>query len=106
MKLFLINVHGQPIQNAKTAYIFRRTHFAVYGRILNEFQSDVWEKKRKQKQNILLRCGSHSAACYDLQLKSIKDALQQIELIVRGKNKKPATSIHAGSSFEGTTGQL
>lgn len=53
MKLFLINVYGQPIQNAKTAYIFRRTHFAVYGRILNEFQSDVWEKKRKQKQNKL-----------------------------------------------------
>lgn len=64
------------------------------------------KNENKNKTNFLLRCGSHSAACYDLQLKSIKDALQQIKLIVRGKNKKPATSIHAGSSFEGTTGQL
>lgn len=50
MKLFLINVPGQPVQNAITACIFRKTHFAVYGRILNEFQSDFWGKKKNKTQ--------------------------------------------------------
>lgn len=43
------------------------------------------------------------AACYDLWLKNTKDTLQQIKCNIRGENNKPATSLYAGSSFEGTT---
>lgn len=72
MKLFLINVPGQPVQNAITACIFRKTHFAVYGRILNEFQSDLWVKKNQTNPNLLLVMMQNctdvevtKAACYD-----------------------------------------
>lgn len=94
MKLFLINVPGQPVQNAITAYIFSKTHFAVYGqdyKLISEWSLG----KKKTKTNLLVVTKQNyndvqvtKTACYDLWLKNIKDTLQQIKYNVRGKIKK------------------
>lgn len=107
MQLFLINVRGQPVQCAITTYFFRRTHFAVYGRIKTGFQKGYQgEKTFYWLQNkITLMWKSLKQPAVTWWLKDIKDTLQQIKCNAGGKNQT-ASSVYAQGSFEGTTEEL
>jgi len=86
-RVFLISLHGQPVQRAITSYLFRRTHSAVYGRIKPDCRKDLWEKETflllQSKITQIWKSLKQPAVTW--WLKDVKGTLQQIKCNARGK---------------------